>query len=117
MKRLAVVVLLVCFLVASAEAQSRIEVATDKMFTLALESNPSTGYQWELAQPLDETKLKLVDSFYREPQTDRVGAAGVQLWLFRALASGETTISMKYVRPWEKDVAPVETVSLTVIIK
>jgi len=117
MNRLAIVVLLVCFPITFTVAQSRIEVVTDKIFTLTLESNPSTGYQWELSQPLDETKVKLVDSFDREPHTDRAGAAGVELWLFRAVGSGETTISMRYVRPWEKDAVPAETASFSVIIR
>jgi inhibitor of cysteine peptidase len=117
MNKLATVVLLVCFPIAFAVAQSRIEVAADKMFTLTLESNPSTGYQWELSQPLDETKLKLVDSFFEKPRSDRPGAVGVELWLFRAVGSGETTISMRYVRPWEKDAVPGETASFSVNIR
>ncbi len=117
MNRLAIVVLMLCLSITLAVAQSRIEVQADKIFTLTLESNPSTGYQWEFAQPLDVTKVKLVDSFYRKPKTDRVGAAGAQLWLFRAIGRGETKILMKYVQPWEKNAVPQETASFSIIIK
>ncbi len=117
MRTLLLGALLVCFTVAMAIAQDHVEVTAGKMFTLTLESNPSTGYQWEIVQPLDETKVKLVEQLYNAAKTDRVGAAGVELWVFKAVAPGETTISMKYVRPWEKDVAPVETATFAVTIK
>jgi predicted secreted protein len=117
MKGLAVCALLLCFLITVAVAEERIEVPTGKMFTLTLDSNPSTGYHWELSQSLDETKVRLDDSLYREPHTDRIGAAGVELWVFRAVGPGETTISLKSVHPWEKDATPAETASFSVIIR
>jgi inhibitor of cysteine peptidase len=117
MSKLIIGALLVCFAVALAVAQDHFEVKTGKMFTLTLESNPSTGYSWEIAQPLDETKVALVESIYNAPKTDRVGAAGVELWVFKAVGTGETTISMKYVRPWEKDTAPAEAATFAVTIK
>ncbi len=107
---------LVCLAVTLTIAQDHVEVAAGKMFTLTLESNPSTGYQWEISQPLDETKVKLVESLYNTPKRDRVGAAGVELWVFRAVGSGQTTISMKYVRPWEKDAPPAETATCAITI-
>jgi inhibitor of cysteine peptidase len=117
MNRLALVGMLVFFSIGFAAAQSRIEVAAGKMFALAVEANPTTGFQWELSQPLDETKVKLVDSFYKAPAAHRVGAAGVQLWIFKAVGKGETTISAKYIRSWEKEAAPAKTASFAVLIK
>lgn len=35
-----------------------IEVLVGQAFSLTLESNPSTGYHWQLAQPVDETIVK-----------------------------------------------------------
>jgi predicted secreted protein len=37
-----------------------------------------------------------------------VGAGGKEIWTFKALGSGKTTIDMEYVRPWEKRVEPVD---------
>jgi inhibitor of cysteine peptidase len=117
MHYLVIVTLLVCFPITFAVGQSRIEVAANKLFTLTLESTPSTGYQWELSQSLDETRVKVIDSFYREANANHIGAKGVQFWLFRAVEPGETTIFMKHVRPWEKDAVPAETASFSIIIK
>ena len=33
---------------------SPVDVDVDDIFSIELESNPSTGYSWELAAPLDE---------------------------------------------------------------
>jgi predicted secreted protein len=46
-----------------------------------------------------------------------VGAPGKEVWTFKAVKSGKTTINFKYVRPWEKDKAPTKTTSFQVVIK
>jgi predicted secreted protein len=52
--------------------------------------------------------VKLESSKYTPSATDRVGAGGVEKWTFVAIKKGTTRISLKYVRPWEKDKPPVE---------
>jgi inhibitor of cysteine peptidase len=117
MGKLILVAVLLGACVTLAIAQTRIEVATGQEFTVTLKSNPSTGYGWQLATPVDETKVKFLRSVFNAPKTDRVGAPGVELWIFEAVGKGETTISLKYVRPWEKDTAPAETATCNVVIK
>jgi len=78
------------------------EVYAGQDVVINLLSNRTTGYQWQLADPLDETILKLAGSEYIAPNTDRVGAPGKEVWTFKTLRAGETTISFRYVRPWEK---------------
>ncbi len=117
MNRLFLIALLLCSCVVVAAAQTPLDVKAGQRFTITLKSNPSTGYQWQLAQPLDETKVTFVASSYTRPQTTRIGAAGQSLWVFKAVNKGRTTISLKYVRVWEKDVAPVRTVNFRISIK
>jgi inhibitor of cysteine peptidase len=90
--------------------------AVGQELTVTLASNPTTGYHWELAVPLDEAIVKLVASEYKPPQTTLVGAGGQEIWTFRAIGRGETVISLKYVRPWEKDLPAARTASYTVTI-
>jgi len=75
-------------------------------FTITLRANLSTGYQWQLAKPLDETMLELVSTEYIPYRTQRLGADGKRLFTFKALKAGETTIYLKYVREGEKDKPP-----------
>ncbi|MBU0672161.1 MAG: protease inhibitor I42 family protein [Candidatus Margulisbacteria bacterium] len=77
--------------------------------SFSLDSNATTGYQWQLARPLDNNFVELVSSVYLVPNTGRVGTGGTEIWTFKALKVGRTKIYLKYVRPWEKDEPPAET--------
>lgn len=99
-----------------------IQAAAGEEFTISLDANRSTGFGWQLAKPLDETIVKSVVNDYqnapKNPDKEPlVGAPGKEVWTFKALKSGKTTIEFKYVRPWEKDKAPAETKSVPVVIK
>ena len=93
---------------------SPIDVSVDDTFTIELEANPSTGYSWELAGPLDEAIVVSLGSDHEAGDSDAVGAPGTQKLSFRAVGEGSTTIALQYVRPWETDVAPAETEDFTV---
>jgi inhibitor of cysteine peptidase len=85
--------------------------------TIALTSNPTTGYRWQLAGPIDERIIKLVSSEYKRPDSRLVGAGGQELWKFQAVGKGNTNIVMTYVRPWEKDEKAARTASFSVVVK
>lgn len=76
-------------------------------FKIELKSNPTTGYLWQLARPLDNNIINLVSSQYIPPETNLIGAGNKEVWIFKALKSGKTSIILKYIRPWEND-RPVE---------
>ena len=106
---------------AAEKGDVKIEATAGKEFTITLDSNRTTGFGWQLAKPLDETIVKSVKNDYQNaPQnpdkTPRVGAPGKEVWTFKALKSGKTTIEFKYVRPWEKDKDPAETKSVPVVV-
>jgi inhibitor of cysteine peptidase len=99
-----------------------IEVEAGLDFAIILESNPTTGYSWQLAEPLDEDIVELVSSEFEkktpaEGEGEIVGAPGEEVWTFEAIGEGETEIKLEYVRPWETDVAPEETETFTVDVK
>jgi len=99
------------------DPEIQIKIRTGNKITILLDSNPTTGYSWRLAQPLDERVLKLIDSKYQAPQTHLIGAGGKELWIFEATGSGKAEISFQYVRPWEKDVPPVKQETFTVVVE
>jgi inhibitor of cysteine peptidase len=94
-----------------------IEAQAGQNFTIILKSNPTTGYQWQLAKPLDESIVQLISPEYLTDKTKLVGAGGKQVWVFKALKAGQTNISLKYVRPWEKNTPPQNEESFVIIIK
>jgi inhibitor of cysteine peptidase len=104
-----------CFAEDSKQAKE-IQARSGENFAITLESNRTTGYEWQLAKPLDESTVQLVSSEYLTDKTELAGAGGREVWIFKALKAGKTDISFKYVRPWEKDIPPVNEKIFVIII-
>lgn len=77
----------------------------DQEFTIALDSNPTTGYKWQVSH--DVTMLSLVEDRYEpdEKAAGLVGAGGTQYYRFKALRKGNTEVILIYMRPWEEKTA------------
>ena len=94
-----------------------VAVNAGRRFAIRLRSNPTTGYGWQLAKPLDGKIVAQVTNDYVHAHTGRIGAGGHEVWIFKAVGQGQTEISLKYVRSWEKDRPPAQTNVLTVVVK
>ena len=95
-----------------------VEVAVGDSLTVTLCSNPTTGFQWESAQISDQTILQQTDHKYEPPEDENiVGGAGEEVWTFKALKKGTSTISMEYSRPWEGGEKGAWRFDLTVTVK
>ena len=96
----------------------QVEVAVDGTLTVTLCSNRTTGFQWsELAQIGDQTIIKQTEHEFEAAKTDVPGAAGKEIWTFKALKKGTTEVSMEYSRPWEGGEKGEWTFKLTVVVK
>ena len=94
------------------------QVTAGETFTVTLGSNQTTGFRWtELATISDQTVLQQLEHKYVPPQTDRLGAGGEEVWTFKALKAGSSTVSMDYSRPWEGGEKGVWAYTLTVAVK
>ncbi|HLI26098.1 MAG TPA: protease inhibitor I42 family protein [Chloroflexota bacterium] len=82
-------------------AHTPFRAAVGVPFSLTLDSNRTTGYQWLLAEPLDSTILQLDSHVYTRPGTSLPGAGGTETWTFTPLCAGATTVTFVYRRPWE----------------
>jgi inhibitor of cysteine peptidase len=106
------------------EAQSiaqEVQVPVDSLLVVTLCSNPTTGFEWEPAEISDQTVLEEKNHEFVSPDEiktePRVGAAGQEVWTFKALKAGTTTISMAYSRPWEGGEKATWTYELQVVVK
>jgi inhibitor of cysteine peptidase len=102
------------FALAPAESNRTIEASINERFNITLASNPSTGYRWHVSN-IDETVAKLVDDNYIPPNSDLLGAGGIQVLTFEALKEGMTAIELEYVRPWQPD-SPASTYTVNVAV-
>jgi inhibitor of cysteine peptidase len=102
--------------VGKAENGSRVTLEVGQTLVLSLASNPTTGYQWEITE-LNQAILQETDHEYQADQPALAGSGGKEIWRFQAQASGTTTLSLGYRRPWEENVEPIETFSLEVVVQ
>jgi inhibitor of cysteine peptidase len=83
---------------------------------LSLAENPATGYRWEfLAKP--EPVCVIVSDTYVASTGGAIGSGGAHNWIFRAVDKGTANVSLGYGRPREKDAAPAQKFSLTIVVK
>ena len=97
-----------------------IDIGINQEFVIALGSNPTTGYNWQVSH--DETMLELIggESTYepgKEAEQGLVGAGGIEYFRFKALETGETEITLVYQRPWEEPTPQAETKVFTASIR
>jgi predicted secreted protein len=82
-------------------ASQNIDVEARGQFTIVLESNKTTGYQWEPS--FDSSLLKVTKSDYKvsDAKPGMVGVGGKEYFTFEAMKKGETKVTMTYKRSWE----------------
>jgi inhibitor of cysteine peptidase len=101
----------------------QVEVKTGDVFTVALDSNATTGFSWaEQAKIADGNILKQTGHEYIAPRANYdtkpvAGMSGIEEWWFMAGKAGTTTATMSYNRSWEGGEKEVRTFVLTVIVK
>ncbi len=85
---------------------------------IKLESNPTTGYSWILSDGTDSAIVSLIDSEFIQSSEDKelVGAGGYEMFTFKAVSKGKTSIILNYKRPWEEGVEPLGTFEITISI-
>jgi inhibitor of cysteine peptidase len=76
-----------------------IPVRAGETFELVVPSNPSTGYHWEIIPELDETLVQFVSQDYIQEQPVKPGSGGVDVWTFRGINPGDTTVVLGYYPP------------------
>jgi len=79
-------------------------IGKNKLLTISLESNPSTGYRWEILK-MDKNILRQMGKtkfVSRGTELNRIGAPATQIMRFSGIAKGKTPLILVYRRPWEK---------------
>jgi predicted secreted protein len=98
------------------EPGKTIEVAAGNEFKLIIESNPTTGYHWELIGNLDDRVIQFISKDYRASEPILMGSGGKDVWVFKALAAGETKIVLGHYPPGQGEPAEQE-VTFTIVVK
>lgn len=96
--------------------ESPITVAAGATFSIELESNPTTGYEW-VVQVSNSAVVTAGASTYLPPADVKPGAGGYQRIAFTAVSAGTATITLEYRRSFEPPSTPtVDTVTYDVTV-
>lgn len=101
--------------------RQEVKVDVGDSLTVTLCTHPAAGFQWsELAEISDQSVIEQIDHSYVLPQEEKegpsaMGAPGAEVWTFKALKEGKSTVFWEYSRPSSKKVT--WTFFLTVVVK
>ena len=87
------------------------EVKTGSFITVTLPGNPTTGYRWQYASPVDRAVLGVCREAFLPPAMEDppvVGRGGHYFYKFEVIAPGKAALDLKYARPWEKNTEPAK---------
>jgi inhibitor of cysteine peptidase len=93
---------------------SEITVGVGEEFEVRLESNPTTGYAWQVVELPDA--ISEVSRDYEAPDTSLVGAGGVEVFVFEGVAEGSGELRLEYVRSFDDPPVPAETADFQVTV-
>jgi len=97
------------------QADTTISAAVGDRFVIALESNPSTGFEWT-ATSSDPAVVELEGDEYVAPDTKLLGAPGVARFLFSAVTAGTATLQLRYARSFAPDDPGTQELTYTVTV-
>ena len=123
MKKISIMIFLTVLLSACSRAvkpsvpQVRLETSVGQEVKIILPSNPSTGYHWQIVGKLDKNIVEFVSNDFRADKPVMPGSGGSDVWVFKALGPGETTITLGYYPPSNNPTAPQETKTFTLAVK
>jgi inhibitor of cysteine peptidase len=83
---------------------------------ITLDANPTTGYQWEVAE-VDAQVLKLLGEPEYTTSGTMPGSGGQTTFHFQAAGTGQTPLQLIYRRSFEKDQPPADTFEVDVVVK
>ena len=94
-----------------------IEVSAGEEFEIVIDSNPTTGYHWELVGELDANVVEFVSKDYQADQPVLIGSGGVDIWVFKAVGPGETIITLGYYPPSNDTAEPERMETFTISVQ
>lgn len=94
-----------------------LEAAAGNEFKIVIDSNPTTGYHWEIIGELDANIVEFISRDFKGSEPVMPGSGGVDIWAFKAVGAGKTHITLGYYPPSNDSVEPQQTVTFTVTVK
>lgn len=104
----------------ASQTGTEVTIAPGDSLVVTLDSNVTTGFQWQLSSGMNEAVLALGSHEYQDPDKSDdgiLGAGGREVWTFNAVGKGETQVDLEYRQAWEGGIKAAETFVLTVVVE
>ena len=102
--------------ITDAEKGSSIQLKLGDILEVHLRSNPTTGYSWYV-HPKSTQLLKLMGQSQAQSHQPGVGRPILQVFRFQAVANGDGTLLLHYIRTWERQTTNEEQFDVQVSIR
>jgi len=93
-----------------------IKMEPDDTLKIVLDANPTTGYQWK-ALPWDTEIIEQIDKPVYKSKSEAIGSGGELTFYFKALSTGQTPLKFIYFRAFEKDVPPIKSFKVNIVVR
>jgi len=95
---------------------STIKAKPNQQIIINLDSNPSTGYSWQLANSYNQAVVTKESNSFTKSSSNAIGAPGTEVWTFKAVGKGATTFNYSYSQSWETNKAPAQTKQFSITV-
>jgi inhibitor of cysteine peptidase len=85
----------------SVTAEGKVSPAPGEVIKVTIDGNPTTGYEWDLAEGTELTILN--QTYIPDDAPGMTGAGGRYEWLLTADSPGLYAVGGEYKRSWEED--------------
>ena len=101
-----------------ADNNGQIAAKSGDTLILTLDSNPTTGYSWQVMEIDNAVLVQNGNPEYKQSAGSEglVGAGGTEIFHFNVVGTETTTLELGYMRPWES-VPPIETFTIEVVVQ
>jgi len=96
------------------DSAAPIEICAGQEFSIALKAPCEQGYKWEFSKMLDSKVVKQIGS---SKSGSCAAGDSEEIINFQAVGQGTTMISLKYARPGERDMYPLDSKTFIVVVK
>ncbi|UCC99804.1 MAG: protease inhibitor I42 family protein, partial [Phycisphaerales bacterium] len=99
---------------------SQIELDQGQILVITLQSNPTTGYQWEQVENGESILEQMGQAEFKPSETSEpplVGSGGWEIFRFKAVSAGQMTLKLVYHRSWGEGVEPLKTFSIQIVVR
>jgi inhibitor of cysteine peptidase len=95
-----------------------VTLAPGQGLLIALDTNPSTGFSWEITAAPDPAVLTpLGEPAFVPAGGGQIGAGGQAVLTYTAVAPGETSLALVYRRSWESMADAADDFDLSVVVR